>query len=250
MHFIDAHCHLDRFPDIPSAARQAREAGAKSVVSSGYDLPSSLASLEAAREFPGFIHACVGLAPTTAMGMPEQELLETLAQLKTLARNAVAIGEIGLDYHWPSKAGEIDAQKKSFSAQLDLAMEAGLPAVIHSRKAEEDAIRMLLEKGVRKAALHFFSGTPAQAERAAAAGHLFTVPPIRSKTRAETVSRIPLDLLLLESDAPYAGKTPADCLKSAEFVAEAKGISIHEALKATTENAKRFFSLGSGKESD
>jgi TatD DNase family protein len=243
MPFIDAHAHLDRIENLPQAIAEAKSAGALAIVSAGYDLLSSLASLEAARENPNFVFACVGLAPTTVMGMKEEEFEENFAQMKKLAPSSVAIGEIGLDYHWPTEKSQVIAQQKFFGAQLDFAMEQNLPVAIHSRKAEEDVFRALVEKGAKKVLLHFFSGSPGLAGKAAGEGFSFTVPPIKSKSRAKMLAEIPLELLLTESDAPFVGKTPADSLKAAEIVAEAKGISIGEALKATAGNAKTFFGL-------
>lgn len=243
MPFIDAHAHMSRFPGLHAAVAEAKAAGALAIVSSGFDLESSRISASLAQNHPCFVHACVGIAPPEAMKMSEKEFGEAFSEIKKLSASAVAIGEIGLDRHWPATPGQAAMQKKCFLAQLEFAQEKNLPVVIHSRDAEAETVETLLASGAKKALLHYFSGSAELAKKAAEAGYHFTIPPVASASRAKMIRAIPLNQLLTESDAPYVGKTPSSCLKSAQIIAEAKGISIDETLTATTQNAERFYAL-------
>ena len=242
-HFIDAHAHLDRFPNPSQVVDETREKGGLAIVSSGYDHEANQATLKVAAKHPKFVFPVIGLAPTAVMNLSDEQFEAQFAFVKENAKKALAIGEIGLDFHWPTKQEQIDAEFKRFKAQLEFALEMKLPVVIHSRKAEAESLEFLKAKGAQKVLLHYFSGTPALARDAVDEGWLFTVPPVKSRTRKELIGEMPLDSIMTESDSPYVAKHPSAALLAAEIIAEAKGISIEESLKHTTENAKRFFGL-------
>lgn len=241
--FIDAHAHLDHVPGADSAISSAKSSGCAAIVTSGYTHEANQKALELAQKFPNYVFPVLGIAPSVAMDLSEEQFGEQFSFVKSNAHKAVAIGEIGLDFHWPTNKEQIYREYSSFKAQLEFAVSKDLPVVIHSRKAEEECVDFLIAAGASKALLHFFSGTPELAKKAAEAGFHFTTPPVKSAARKRMLSEIPLDRILLESDCPYVGKTPSDAAKAAGLVAEAKGISIEEALKSATENAIRFFGL-------
>jgi len=244
--FIDAHAHLDRFPDAASAIASAKGAGCEAIVTCGYEPAANRAAVALARANPGFVFPAIGLAPGAVMDWSAEDFEREFASVRENASSAVAIGEIGLDYHWAGKHEQIAAQKEYFSRQLAFAVERDMPVVIHSRKAEADALAMLKDAGARKVLLHFFSGPPALAREAAALGYSFTVPPTRSRSRAASIREMPLPSLMLESDSPYVGATPETALEAGKIVAESKGISIDEVVTASAVNAKRFFGLKPG----
>ena len=146
-------------------------------------------------------------------------------------------------FHWPTKKEQVDREYVTFSAQLDFALEMKIPVVIHSRKAETEAVDFLISRGAGRVLLHFFSGGVESAKKAADAGYFFTTPPVRSRAREKVLAEVPLDLILLESDSPYVAKTPAEAVKAAELVSSAKGISTEDAIKSTAQNARRFYGL-------
>jgi len=242
-HFIDAHAHLDRFPNPDQAVEEAKKDGALAIVTAGYDHDANLATLKVAARHPKFVFPVIGLAPTAVMNLEDKEFEAQFEFVRQNAKKVVALGELGLDFHWPTKQEQIDAQYKFFRVQLEFALEAKLPVVIHSRKAEAEAIEFLKERKAQRVLLHFFSGTPALARDAAEEGWSFTVPAIKSKSRQKLVEEMPLESIMVESDSPYVASHPSAVMIGAETVAKAKGISIEEALKHTTENAKRFFGL-------
>lgn len=243
MGFIDSHAHLDRFSDVSAAVANAKALGCLAIVTSGYTHEANRKAIEIAAQFPNYVFPCIGIAPSVAMDLSDADFSSQFSFVRSNIDSCVALGEIGLDFHWPTKKEQIVAEYAAFNSQLDFALDQKIPLVIHSRKAEKECVDLLLSKGATKVVLHYFSGSPEVAKKAADAGYLFTTPPVHSRTRTTLLSGIPLDLLLIESDSPYVAKTPSEAVKAAELISSAKGISIEDAINSTAENARRFFGL-------
>jgi TatD DNase family protein len=251
--FIDTHCHLDdptlcdRLPEI---LRNARLAGVMRFVVPGVspDGWEKIALLANAKEgiFPAF-----GLHPMLAHLYHEG----LLAELARFAQKAVAIGEIGLDYLLDDVPRE--RQLTAFRGQLRLAVEVGLPLLIHCRRAFQDLLRILREERAERVggAMHAFSGSTEVARECIGLGFAISVAgPVtyRNAVRPVDVAReIPLQHLLLETDAPDltpepfrgSGNEPAHLVATARKVAEIKGMTLDEVAAATTSNAERTFRL-------
>jgi len=242
-HFIDAHAHIDRFLNPDGIVEETKRLGGIAIVSSGYDHEANQTTMLVARRYRGFVFPAIGLAPTVVMDLDDAEFERQFEFIKGTINDCVAMGEIGLDFYWPTKQEQIDNQYKFFKRQLDFALDSNIPVVIHSRKAEKEAIEFLKERGAEKVLLHYFSGSPELANIAADEGYFFTVPPVKSRTRRKLVEEMPIEHIMIESDSPYVSNHPSSVLYAAQFIADAKGISIEEVLKSTTENAKRFFGL-------
>lgn len=250
---IDTHCHLDdsallaRLPEVLAAAAAAGVGKfiVPGVAPDGWD---AIASLGREREgvYPAF-----GLHPMHA-GLCSPNLLE---RLKRLAREAVAIGEIGLDYLLADISREI--QIEAFRGQLRVAVDAGLPVLIHCRKAFQDLLRILREESVARVGgvMHAFSGSPEVALECIDMGlYIAVAGPVTYRNAVkplQVVQTIPLDRLVLETDAPdmtpepHRGLSnePAFLVEIARKVAEIKGVSVAEVERVTTENAVRLFRL-------
>jgi TatD DNase family protein len=208
---IDTHLHLcsDAF-DVDRGAVLARSAadGVARLVEVGYNLATSRAALALAERHP-HIFAVVGVQPNYAHDLPS----DWLEQVRALAAHpkAVAIGEIGLDYHWHYATPA--QQEPVFRAQLDLARELGLPVVIHSREAADDTLRVLREgaAGVT-GVMHSFSGDWAYAVSCLEIGFFLSLSgPLTfpKATDLHEVARLaPLDRLLTETDSPYLSPHP------------------------------------------
>ena len=248
---FDTHCHLDTAKfDADRAAVLARAlgAGVGLILNPAYDLESSRrATALAAQATPANplqIVAAVGVHPTsTAEFTPE-----TLAQLRDLAGNApgrvVAIGEIGLDYHW--KTVPPDAQRAAFLAQLELARELDLPVIIHCREAEDDVLTILEAhwRG-RPLVMHSFAGDQGHLARALACGfHIGVSGPVTYPNAARTrdiVRTVPRDKLLIETDAPFLtpqrhrGKRnePAYVRLVAEKIADVREVMLDDVARFT-----------------
>jgi len=255
---VDTHCHLDapQFADAPTADLLARaaQAGVGRVVTIGTDLATSEAALDLARAHDG-LWATVGIDPNDAAGVDEAALrrLEALAA----APEVVAIGEIGLDYHWLRSGREV--QLAAFRAQLDLAAALGLPVVVHDRDAHADTTDVLLgwaagrPAGRPRGVMHCFSGDLAMARALVAAGFLVSLAgvvtfPSAAATR-EVAAGLPAGALVLETDAPWLAphprrgerNEPANVRLVAERVALLRGEPLAAVAAQTSANAVRLF---------
>ncbi|TCD47651.1 TatD family hydrolase [Chlorobium sp. N1] len=253
--FADAHCHLS-FPEFNSdreaVIARMREAGVALLVDPGTDLESSRRSVELAARH-SFIKANVGLHPNEAeTPVPDDVYLG----LEELARRpeTVAVGEIGLDYHYPGHSPE--HQQEAFRTMLRMARRLDLPVVIHSRDAWRDTLRILDEEkhsGLR-GVMHCFSGDTETALECVGRGFHLSIPGTITFKRSqlpEVVRRVPLERLLTETDAPYLAPVPFRGKRNepayvkivAEAVADAREISVEKAAEAIFQNTLSAFSI-------
>ena len=269
---VDSHCHLDmeQFDaDRDAVLARAQANGVNRIVNPGVDLVHCRQAIALADQHPQ-VYAAVGIHPNSSADFSEQ----TLIQLRKLSDHpkVVAIGEIGLDYHWDTVSRQQQAQ--AFRAQLELAAELGLPVIIHNREASTDLAR-ILEEWTSSArtrnsplaekpfwgVLHAFSGDAALAQ--AARGWNFALglggPVTFRNARAlhELAPQLDLDRLMLETDAPWLtphpmrGKRnePAYVALVAERLAELLAMPVEEIAARTTAVACSLFAPLSGDES-
>jgi len=251
---IDSHCHLD-YPglseDIEGVLSRAAEAGVGLLVSIGTRVRKFESVLRIAERFPQ-VWCTVGTHPHHAAEEPDvtaRDLIELAQHPKV-----IGIGEAGLDYHYDFSPRE--AQAAGFRVHIEAARETGLPLVIHSREAEDDTAAILEEEMARgrfTPLLHCYTSKPELARRGLALGAYVSFSGILTYKSAEdirqTAKDVPLDRLLVETDAPYLapvpfrGKTnePAYVVKTLERLAEVKGISSEEMARVTSANFFRLF---------
>lgn len=160
-----------------------------------------------------------------------------------LQKKFVAIGEVGLDRHWGKSEEEIKRQGEAFERMIRLSARLSLPLVIHSRDAESDCIEKLASFECKNVLMHCFGGRLEEAKKCADEGWLVSIPPIPSAERKKIIKALPLNSLVIESDAPYIGKKSKDAYKAAEMIANYKKIKVEEALFASFSNACKFFKL-------
>jgi TatD DNase family protein len=210
--FVDTHCHLS-FPDFDLDRQEVIERLIAEklhlLIDPGIDVPTSRKSIELASRFD-FVYANVGLHPHEASLPVEEPLFEELA---TLARSpkVVAIGEIGLDYHYPDHNPK--AQQDAFRQMLRVADSLDLPVVIHCRDAWEDMLHILSEENhsSSRGMMHCFSGDTAIAKRCIKMGFKLSIPGTVTYKRSllpEVIRAVSLDDLLTETDAPYLAPVP------------------------------------------
>lgn len=255
MFIVDSHCHLDfdaLVEDIENVLSRAQAANVRLMVSIGTRVRTFDRILALAEKYPA-VWCTVGTHPHNA----HEELEVTAAELVAIAKHPriIGIGEAGLDYHYDFSPRE--AQAQGFRMQIAAARESGLPLVIHSREAEEDTANILAEemaKGAFKPLLHCFSSKRVLAERGLALGAYVSFSGILTYKSAQdirdTAAIVPLDRLLVETDAPYLapvpwrGKSnePSYVVKTLETLAEVKGITVADMARQTTENFFRLFS--------
>ena len=234
---VDSHCHLTDIANIEACIKESRDKLA-AVFTCGYSKETSLFGVRLSYENPGFLYAVAGESPQRVMDKQEIDI-EWLRDLSGI----VAIGEIGLDRHWGKTQLQLENQKKWFSAQLELAEERQLPVVIHSRDAETEILDILEKANPRRVLLHCFSGKPEEARRAADSGFFITIPPTNSKQRRKVIKAVDAEYLMLESDAPYLGKSPCSVLDSAKAISVEKGIALEQVIEITTKNASNFYGV-------
>ncbi|GFO53578.1 TatD family hydrolase [Geomonas sp. Red276] len=250
---FDSHCHLDDpllLASLPEVLAEAEGAGVGGMLVPGVhpDGWPVIASLAAGhpRLIPAF-----GLHPMHA-ALWDGQLRATLSNY---CRNAAAVGEIGLDYLIASPSREL--QRAAFRAQLSLACEFGLPVLIHCRKAFADLLAIMAEAAGSnvKGVMHAFSGSPETARDCLRAGlYISLAGPVtfaNAVRPAQVAAAVPLDRLLLETDAPDLAPEPHRGLANrpsflpliARKVASLKGIPVDELARATSANARRLFGL-------
>ena len=238
---IDVHCHLtggeyQRAGGLSAVLSRAREAGVTACVCSGFDLPSSAA----------------------AAGLAEKYEEGDLGKIKALTAHpkCVAVGEIGLDYHYPDNPAR-ELQKEIFSAQLKLADEAGLPVVVHSRDAAADTLELLKDNAEllkRGGLLHCYSYSAEMLREFAALGFYFSFGGTSTykgaKKVQESVRRTPADRILTETDSPYLTpeplrgsfpNEPKNVVRVLENLAVLREEKKEALEKQISQNAKRLF---------
>lgn len=253
---IDTHCHLnhpDFAHDMPEVLRRAEEAGVCHVVCAGYDLETSAVAVKLARQIR-MVSASVGVHPHDA-GTFTPEMADQIRRLASDKEHVVAIGETGLDYY--RNLSPKDAQHRAFRSHIELAGELDLPLIIHSRDAHEDVIAILKECGLpsRGVVMHCLPSDADFARNALELGcYMGIAGPItfqNAQTLRDIVSGLPLDSLLVETDAPYLTphphrghrNEPSYVRLSAEKIAEVHGVSFSEVASITSANARKLFGL-------
>ena len=248
---VDTHCHLTDprlLQQLDEVIERARAAGVVRLITVGTDLEDDRAAVALCRGRDN-VRCSVGIHPNYT----QDTRLEDVPALREIQADpaVAALGEMGLDYF--HKFADRGHQARMFEAQMGLAAELGRPVVIHSREAIDDTLAVLRAFPGVPAVFHCFTGNVDEAERILAAGYWisFTGPVTYKKNDdlREVVRRVPMDRLMVETDAPYlspepmrAQKTnePALVMYTAARVAEVKGVSLEELDRGTSDNAARF----------
>jgi len=255
MELVDTHAHLD-FPrfdkDRKEVIKRAIDGGVKIIVNIGSSMTSSRNSVELSRRY-NEIYSVVGIHPHNAdsFNLNVSKKLESLSENKKV----VAIGEIGLDFHYDNSPRE--KQKQAFRAQLRLAKSLDLPVVIHTRDADEETLEILKEENADKIGgiMHCFASDKKMAREILdlgfyiAFGGLITFKNLNNLR--EVVKEVPINKILVETDAPYLTPDPYRGKRNeplyvkyvAEKISEIKGLSKEEIAKKTTQNAKKVYNI-------
>ena len=245
---FDTHSHYtdEQFSDRDELLTKLNsEKNVSEIITCGTDIESSKESIFLAEKFP-FVYAAVGFHPEELTSCDTN--ISALRQLIT--DKVVAIGEIGLDYYWNKENKE--KQKEGFISQIKLAQELNLPVIVHDREAHGDTLE-ILKAYKPKGVLHCFSGSTEMAKEIIKLGMYIGIGGVvtfkNAKNLPEVVETLPLDRLLLETDAPYLAPVPFRSKRNdsslipyiAEKIGDIKGISKEEILKITRENAYNLF---------
>lgn len=251
MKLIDSHAHLtsEEFnEDRLFILRDLSNFSIEAVINPGTNLVNSRENVRLAKEFPNFF-AQVGIHPSDVDKMGEDDL----AEIEILAKDAVAIGEIGLDYYWTTETKEL--QKEVFIKQLQMARRLGKPVVIHNREATEDIIDILKDYTDLKVQIHCFSTDEKSLKTFMDWGFYISIGGVvtygNGLNEKQAAALVPIERLMLETDSPYLTpdpyrgmrNDPRKIIEVARKIAEIRGMKLSKVAKWTTRNAREFFDL-------
>lgn len=252
---FDTHAHYDdeQFDiDREELLGKMQEAGIETIVDVGASIETTKKALELAHRYD-FIYAAVGVHPSEVAELDD----DSIELLRGLSRdeNCVAIGEIGLDYHWPEPEPEL--QKLWFKRQLNLARQENLPVIIHSRDAAADTLEILRDERAEEigGVVHCFSYSKEVARECLKMGFYIGIGGVltfkNARKMVEVMEDTPMDRILLETDCPYLAPEPFRGKRNSSLylpyvvrkMAEIKGISADEVISITRENARTMYGL-------
>ena len=248
---FDAHAHYDDGwfdSDRDSLLSALPGKGVCGVVNNSVDLENAKRVIALTEKYD-YMYAAVGIHPENLESLPA-DYLDQIARL-TEHPKVVAVGETGLDYHWDIPRG---LQKRVFEEQLGLSLDLGMPIIVHDREAHGDVFD-LMRKYRPNALVHCFSGSVELMREAVRMGLYISLGGVvtfkNARHSVEVAAEIPLDRLLLETDAPYMAPVPFRGKRcdstmirfAAEKIAELRGLTAQQVLDITTENSKRFYSI-------
>ena len=260
MEFFDSHSHYndEKFnEDREQLIQDTYKDGITKFVCAGYNIQSSLDSLEMSKKYD-FIYSICGISPND-IPQSEQELWKSIDEIAQIAKQnndkkLVAIGEIGLDYYWNKENKEL--QKQVFIKQIELANELKLPIVIHSRDASVDTIEILKTNSVHKKGIfHCCQLNQEMIRQALELGfYISFAGPItfkNAKNADDCVKMVPMNKILIETDSPYLSPEPyrgkindsRNVKYVAQKIADIKGLSLEEVAKITYENTMKIFEI-------
>ncbi len=252
---FDVHAHYDdeKFNDDRDALLETMpKGGVGHIINVGCDIESSEKSIELAEKYP-FMYAAVGFHPSDVEKMKDSDF-DTLEKMAGLEK-VVAIGEIGLEYHYTKETAEI--QKRRFFEQIELAKAVNLPFQVHDREATGDCLEILrsAKMGDRRGMMHCFSGSKETAREILKLGMKISVGGTltfkNNVKTVEVVKYVPLEEIMLETDAPYLAPVPYRgkrnsslyMIETARKIAEIKGLDLDEVIAVTEKTAMEFYNI-------
>ena len=249
--FTDTHCHLSKedYEDIDKVVANAKENKIERLIICGCDKNGIKEAIDIANKYEN-IYLEIGYHPSEANITTDEDINELITIIKNNPK-VVAVGEIGLDYHWDKD--NKDKQKELFKRQISIAKENNLPVVIHSRDAFQDTYDILKETNA-KGDIHCFSGNLDNAKMYIDLGFVLGIGGVltfKNTNLKETIKKIDLTNIILETDSPYLSPEPFRGQKNepknvyyvAEEITRLKEISMDEVSKVTEENIKRVFKI-------
>ncbi|MDQ7736643.1 TatD family hydrolase [Prevotella corporis] len=252
---IDTHIHLDgeEFKDdLPAVIERARTAGVSKVFIPAIDMKSVSTIADVCRKYPSYAYPMLGLHPEEVRA-DYAEILQEMRKLLDESKDYIAIGEVGLDFYW-SREFEKE-QLMAFEEQVRWSVETHLPLMIHCRKAQNEMVHILrrYQKDLPGGVFHCFTGNEKEAEELLSFDNFVLgiggVLTFKKSNLPETLKKIPLNRIVLETDAPYMAPVPMRGQRNESAflvyiiakIAETKCVSEDEVATVTTANVKRIF---------
>lgn len=247
--YIDTHCHLykEYYNNIDEVIDESKENGVIRLIINGCDMKTNIEALELANKYDE-VYVAIGFHPTELDDFNDECI--TWLENHVNDKKVVAIGEIGLDYHYDNT--DKDKEEYAFRKQLDIAKKYNKPVIIHIRDAIGDTFQILKEYNL-KGSIHAYSGSFEMANEFIKLGYMIGVGGVvtfkNAKNIKEIINRIPLEYILLETDSPYLTPEPYRGHKNspkyipiiAKCISEIKSIQDIDVMNATTDNANKLF---------
>ena len=247
--FIDTHCHISKeyFDDIPNLIDKIVKSGVNKVIVNGCDMNSNLEVLELVEKYD-IVYGALGFHPTELDDFSDEQLIWLEKNINN--KKIVAIGEIGLDYHYDNT--DKVKQKEVFEKQLQIASKYHKPVIVHSRDAINDTYNIISKYNV-VGSLHCFSSSKEMAERFIKLGFYIGIGGVctykNAKEIKEVIKAIDLEYIILETDTPYLSpepvrkekNTPCNIPIIASYIASLKDVDLSIVSKVTSANASRLF---------
>ena len=249
---IETHAHLEEITDLGQAIATARAANIIAMVAVGSDYQSNQKVLALAKQYEGLIYPALGVHP---WNLGDVDIERDLEFIEVHISEAVAIGEIGLDYDKRVRArADKDRQKEVLRLLLKIAKTYGQPAIIHSRYAWQDALNLAVEAQLEKVVFHWYTGTSSVLREIVNRGFFISATPAVEyhEEHRRAVKEVPLDRLLLETDSPVVYRRgteyeyesrPADLLRVLRAVCQLRGMDEAQIAEISASNARRLFGL-------
>ena len=245
---IDTHAHIlkEYYDDIDALVIELKKKKVRAIINNSTNIKEAKEVLEYSKKYRNFLYPAIGIHPENIDDA-------NIDELETLINNnkIVAIGEIGLDYHWTKDNKE--KQKELFIEQLELSLKYNLPVIVHTRDSIQDCLD-IIKKYNLKGIMHCFSGSYEMAKEFIKYGFKLGIGGVltfKNSKLYEVINKINLDDIVLETDSPYLSpepfrgqkNNPSNMLYVAKRIAKIKGITIDEVIEKTTENARNIFDI-------
>ena len=249
MALFDVHCHLDLFENSEEIVRRAESSGVRIIINNGVDVESNRKTLELSRKFKS-VRAALGLHPEFIERFSDELIDSEINFMRKNKNKIVAIGEVGLDFHWVKDEKLRFKQEDLFRRFIDLGNELKKPLIIHSRGAEREVVNILKNAEHESFIMHSFGGRLNLLNDLLNEGAYFSIPPliVRSSHFQELVKKVPLSNLLTETDSPFLSpfkdkkNEPANVRLTVEKIAEIKSLTFKEVENNLFMNYLKLFS--------
>ena len=249
---IDTHCHIDEEAfdaDREEVIARQQESGVERMIVPGVNAASIETVMQVCRAHPGYCYPALGLHPEDVKDDWQEQLTIVEQAIRDHRNELVAIGEIGLDYYWDKTYKE--EQQEVLRLQMELAKELDLPVILHNREATEDIMRIVKEVGGR-GVFHCFNGSRETAQQILDMGFYLGIGGVltfKNSKLAEKLDVVPLERIVLETDAPYMAPVPHRgernesrfMIHVAERLAQVYNCSVEHIIEVTNANARQIF---------
>ena len=251
---IDSHCHLDMFDDLAEVVARAQNVGVQRMVTISTKVDDGQKLEMICQTYPEIVVMTTGIHPEETEGLTD-EILERAVRQSALSSFCVGVGEIGLDYHQKPEAEAKKRQQHFFDLQMSLAAELGLPVSIHTRDAAEDTLAIVRNHPSASGVFHCFSESVEVARQVLDLGYRISLSGIvtfKKATAMQDVAKfVPLDRLLIETDAPFLApephrgqrNEPAYVAHTGSFIAQLRGLPPEAVFDQTERNTNELFRI-------